>query len=640
MVKWLLLLLAIPVHMHAQIFMDKGIIDRIAGSESIGNHCMAKGGGDAGPARGYDLTFHRLQLQIDPAINAIQGTVTHHFIATEDLSELKLDLSSALTITAVTDGSDPIAFTHADDTLSIQFASPIEAGVLDSVSITYAGTPPDTGFGSFVQSDHEGTPIIWTLSEPYGAKDWWPSKQDLHDKADSVHISILVPQQYKAVSNGVLVNETLMGAQTLYEWRHGYPIAFYLVAFAVTNYEVTHSTIVLTDVTVPMETWSYPENTFEMLMMVADIQEQMPLFSDLFGTYPFADEKYGHAQFGWGGGMEHQTISFMGGVSYELAAHELAHQWFGDKVTCGSWQDLWLNEGFASYLQGLCYDFLAPEYWHGWKAAQIADIVSQPDGSVFVPDTNDISRLFSARLTYRKGAFVLHMLRWILGDDDFFQACRNYLDDPELAFGSAGTDDLKAHLEAVSGLDLTGFFNDWYHGEGHPMYHVEWSQDAGGLVNFMIEQTPSHPSVDFFELPVPIRFSNAANDTIVVVDHTFSGQVFTAQLPFTATLAEFDPELWLISGQNVVVGVPSNDDDGSIQLHPNPAEDQLIIQLNEADEKIELRVVDASGRSCIERTIGAGTMQVQMDVSGLSAGSYILESRSDQRVRRNTFIKR
>src|SRR5690606_28472419 len=167
---------------------------------------------------------------------------------------------------------------------------------------------PESGFGSFVQSEHEGIPVVWTLSEPYGAKDWWPCKQDLQDKADSIDIRITTPSAYRVASNGLLIEEAdIAGGLKRFHWRHRYPIAHYLIAFAVTNYEVYHTQIEMANDTVPMETWAYPENAFEMQLNAGDIQQQMPLFSDLFGLYPFAHEKYGHCQFGWGGGMEHQT---------------------------------------------------------------------------------------------------------------------------------------------------------------------------------------------------------------------------------------------------------------------------------------------------------------------------------------------
>jgi aminopeptidase N len=187
----------------------------------------------------------------------------------------------------------------------------------------------------------------------------------------------------------------------------------------------------------------------------------MNLYADLFEPYPYADEKYGHAEFGWGGGMEHTTVSFMGGLGRGLIAHELGHQWFGDKVTCGSWQDVWLNEGFATYLAGMVIENLDGEAdFRSWKQDQISSVTYYPDGSVYIPaqDTTSVNRIFSSRLSYNKGSMVLHMLRKKLGDAVFFQGLREYLDDPNLAYGYAKTPDLMQHLESASGEDLTEFF--------------------------------------------------------------------------------------------------------------------------------------------------------------------------------------
>ena len=619
-----------------QVCWEKSELDAIAAREA---HAHSIGSAkSSAPDRNYDIHYQRFDLHVDPAVRWIEGSITHHFTALEDLDQLIFDLSDTLTVSSILFQGEAIGFTQQSDSLIIPIA--LAANATDSITIAYSGVPPGTGFGSFVQTEHEGVPVIWTLSEPYGAKDWWPCKQDLQDKADSIDLFITTPEAYRAVSNGLLVEELGSEAGTIrFHWRHRYPIAFYLIAFAVTNYEVYHTSIELPgDITIPMETWAYPENAEEMQINAADIQQQMPLFSELFGLYPFANEKYGHAQFGWGGGMEHQTMTFMGGWSYELAAHELAHQWFGDKVTCGSWEDIWLNEGFASYLSGLCYDFLGPQYWHIWKEAQINDIVSLPDGSVHCTDTTDISRLFSARLTYRKGAFILHMLRWIMGDDAFFQGCRDYFDDPDLAYSSARTSDLQEHLENSSGMDLDWFFADWYYGEGHPMYEVNWMQDDDGTVTVTIDQEPSHPSVDFFQLPVPIRFSDGVNDTIVVFDHTFSGEEFTFDLPFEATTATFDPDLWLISGQNVIVQMPES---GSISdrpiVFPNPAQEVLNVAIG-SEWNGTIAIFDGSGRLVKEEALNAqGTLAIP--IGALAAGSYVIELRTEEMVYRSQFVK-
>ena len=612
----------------AQVLWDHAVTDEVAWRERQGHHPALLRSGD--PAYGYDLHYVRLVWDLDPAVNAIAGNVTSYFTATTLLNTVRFDADTALDILSVIHHGNALGFTHAPDaTVLIDLPTPLAIGEVDSITVNYSGEPAGTGFGSFAIGTPLGNTALWTLSEPYGARDWWPCKQDLNDKIDSVDAFITVPGANEAVSNGVLVGSSSIdgGLHTTYHWRHRYPIAFYLIATAVCDYAVSTLDIVVPDDTIPMWTYAYPQDDFLAQLVAGDVQEQMPLYHQLFGPYPFAQEQYGHAQFGWGGGMEHQTMTFMGGWSYELAAHELAHQWFGDKVTCATWQDLWLNEGFATYLSGLCYEFLAPQYWPGWTRAQVDDIVSLPDGSLRVSDTTDIARLFSSRLTYRKGAMVLHMLRWVCGDSAFFAGCRNYLNDPDLAYGSAYTADLQAHLEAASGKDLDGFMDDWYTGEGFPTYTVEWTQDANGLVMLQLDQSTSHASVDFFELPVPIRFKNGSQDQLVVLDHTSNGQLFSIQLPFQADSALFDPDTWLISGQNLVLRVPvlAFGQDRAV-LYPNPADGDAILYLgNSVQGPVRLRIMDQSGRLVREQDVVVADRRIPLRTAELSGGAYTVE---------------
>ncbi|MBP8822971.1 MAG: T9SS type A sorting domain-containing protein, partial [Flavobacteriales bacterium] len=410
----------------------------------------------------------------------------------------------------------------------------------------------------------------------------------------------------------------------------------YLIAVAVTNYQVDAQYAQLATDSLLMLTYAYPEDFDGAAAAATELLPVITLFDSLFGGYPFANEKYGHAQFGWGGGMEHQTMSFMGTFHPEIMSHELGHQWFGNKVTCGSWADIWLNEGFASYLSGLDYEHLSPIYWPIWKQGKVDHITSLPDGSVFCDDTTTVDRIFSSRLTYSKGAMVLHMLRWVCGDSAFYAGVRNYLHDPALAYGTALTADLKAHLEAASGLDLTGFFADWYTGQGYPSYTAIWSQDAAGAVALDLSQSTSHPSVDFFEMPVPIRFSGGGQDSTVVLDNTANGQLFNFQLPFAIEHADFDPEIWLVSAQNLVTRV--DDLAGALpllELRPNPAEDHISWHLAGTWSTGTVVVRDAMGRLVLQ----GDARQSGLDIAQLAPGHYVLEVRSEQGPLRARFIK-
>ncbi|MCB9171106.1 MAG: T9SS type A sorting domain-containing protein [Flavobacteriales bacterium] len=581
------------------------------------------------PTRGFDLTYGRMEWQVDPAVRAIMGAVTFRFTTTQDIDELTLDLSDTLRVDSIIFHGAPVAFDHGTgDILQVPLGPVLSAGSSDSITIIYHGIPPTNGFGSFVQTEHDGVPIVWTLSEPFGAKDWWPCKQDLNDKLDSIDAWVTVPLGNKVAGNGRLVAEDTLNGQLRVHWRHRHPIAYYLVALAVTNYSAYADTVLLSTGPMPILNYAYPENLVDAQAGTPATVDEILFYGGLFGEYPFADEKYGHAQFGWGGGMEHQTMTFCVNYGVELLAHELAHQWFGDKVTCGSWEDIWLNEGFATYLSDLCYQEFEPDLFPQINGARIDNVVSEPGGSLRCADTSDLGQLFSGRLSYNKGAQVLHMLRWVLGDSAFFAGCRNYLNDPALAYRSARTSDLQAHLEGSSGLDLTRFFLDWYEHQGYPSYVLEWAQAPDGVAMLVLHESTSDPSVSFFSLPVPVRFRNGAQEMTVVLDHQVDGQLFTAAIPFQAVDVQLDPDRWLITGKNVVLHLPLLAFQGNdVVVYPNPASDGVSLYLgSERQGSINVVLYDATGR--IVRSFVANILgeRSTFTVTDLSPGRYIIEA--------------
>jgi aminopeptidase N len=594
----------------------------------------------------YDLKYHRLEWTIDPAVLYISGAVTSYFEAkTAGFQEINFDLVKELTVSEVLHQGQPLTFIHHDDDrLQIFLPAALSAGQLDSVTVIYAGAPPQTGFGSFNKATHAGVPILWTLSEPYGARDWWPCKQDLSDKIDSIDVLVRTPAAYRVASNGLLDSETEVGTDKIYHWKHRYPIPTYLIAIAVTNYAV-YSDFVPVPNGNPIEVlnYVYPEFLPNAQSQTTATVQVMQLYNELFGLYPFSNEKYGHAQFGWGGGMEHQTMSFMGGFSFSLQAHELAHQWFGDKVTCGSWEDIWLKEGFATYLTGLTYENgLGTQNWRNWLQNTFTQITNVPDGSVWVNDTMSVNRIFNSRLTYSKGAMLLHMLRWKLGDEAFFQGVRDYLSHPEQAYEYALTQDLKAHLEAESGQDLTEFLEDWFYGQGHPSYQVQWGQGSSGMVQVTIGQTTSHASVDFYEMPVPIRFSGPNGDTTLVFDHEASGQQFSVALPFEVETAEFDPDLWILSANNTVaqVVVSTKETDllrQSLRVFPNPVQDELNISFDWNRLPDAVVLYDVQGKQL--QTVTPQNNPVSIGMKDLPAGLYVVEIRVGGVVIREKVVK-
>ena len=264
----------------------------------------------------YDITYHRLRLTVDPADQYISGEVTTKYIAKEDLSTVTFDLSDALDVTSVKQRGIDLTFTRSgNNELIVNLPVIQNTNVLDSLSINYAGVPTSSGFGAFSAVEHNGTPVLWTLSEPFGAMEWWPCKQDLNDKINNIDVYITAPTEYVSVSNGMEQSkiDNLNGTSTTH-FKHNYPIPAYLIAIAVTDYQVYNQQAGLGTVDspfFPIIDYMYPEEAADVIASTQVTPGIMNFYESVFVPYPFRNEKYGHAQFGWGGGMEHTTVSFM-----------------------------------------------------------------------------------------------------------------------------------------------------------------------------------------------------------------------------------------------------------------------------------------------------------------------------------------
>lgn len=597
----------------------------------------------SGASDNYDLKYHRCEWEVDPAVNHIKGAITSYFKPTvTSFNQMEFDLSNSLIADSVKYHNSILSFSQLpNDILQINLPSIIPINILDSVTVYYGGIPPNTGFGAFIQSTHNSTPIIWTLSEPYGAKEWWPCKQSLNDKIDSVDIRVTTPQINRVASNGLLLSEIQAGSNKIYHWKTTYPIAAYLIAIAVTNYSYYSDFVpLLSGDSLEVLNYVYPENLSSAMAETPDIINIIKFYDSLTIVYPFANEKYGHAQFGWGGGMEHQTMTFLVNFGHALMAHECAHQWFGDHVTCASWKDIWLNEGFATYFEGLTEERYFPSTWMSWKTDAINNITSSPDGSVLCDDTTSVNRIFDGRLSYAKGAYLLHMLRWKLGDSLFFLSIKKYLNDPLLSGGYAHTSDLISHLETTSGQNLTTFFNQWYTNQGYPSYHLFWGQ-SGSSLTLKVDQTTSHPSVSFFQMPIPVKFVGQNKDTTIVFDHQYSGQIFSPTINFPVVSLVFDPDLWIISANNTVTGISEYPSIANqVMVYPNPANEILnILSLNNANSVESIEITDVLGRLVLRSGEYKGIQKVvTVNISQLKKGTYFIKIALKSGINNKTFI--
>lgn len=582
----------------------------------------------------YDLKYQRLELDLDPAQRFVSGTVTSHFVPNQNISSIYFDLSDGLAVSEVKYHGSNLSFTQlATKELKIDFPANISSSTLDSLSVKYSGVPTTVGSAgdAFTISTQGGTPVLFTLSEPYGAQEWFPTKQSMNDKIDKVDFKITTPSQYSVAANGKLFSETpVSGGKKLTFWQTNYPIPAYLIGLGITNYTKFNDTMGTPPF--PFVNYVYPSTAANGTIMsnIDWTKTVMNTFEQFFGPYPYRNEKYGHMEFGWGGGMEHATMSSMGAWSRGIIAHELAHQWFGDKVTCGAWNDIWLNEGFATFGEHLANEklLMTNTQFMSYLANEMSSITSSTGGSVYVADANlnNINTIFSGRLTYSKGGYVVRMIKWILGDDAFYAALKDYHTRPNLAYSYAKTEDLKNSLLQSTGKDFTEFFNDWIYGQGYPTYQIRWNQTSDQVLRFKVSQTQSHPSVSFFEMPLPIKVNGTGGQVAyLVLDHTANNQNFTNQINFPVSSVQFNYENQIIQKNSTVtkdtaiLAVNDSGKDG-VKVYPNPVRDQLSVAGITKSQKYEIYSLDGkmikNGNYSSDKTI---------DVNSLSKGIYILK---------------
>ena len=464
---------------------------------------------------------------------------------------MTLDLNGGMHVDSIRSGTRRIPFIQYPLGLSMTLERPYGLHEAVTVSVFYKGSPAASGFGSFMFSSQNGIPWIWSLSEPYGARDWWPCKDNTLDKADSVDLRITCPTGLTAGSNGRLLGVLDNGnGTTTFHWSERHPIAAYLVSVAITNYAQFTDWFRYTPTdSMPVLNYVLPQSLAGARTALAGTLDMLAVFSQKFGLYPFIDEKYGHAQFGWGGAMEHQTMTSTSNFAEYTISHELAHQWFGDMITCANWQNLWLNEGFATFCETLYGGIRHGEQEYRAHLGDMMTPAMTAQGSLYLQDTSSVASMFAFNNVYAKGAWVLHMLRHVLGDSTFFASMRAYAANPRFRYGSATTDGFRSVCETVAGKSLGFFFDEWVYGEGYPKYTFDWSVasgDSGYDVSVRIDQSATGSAPAFFTMPLDLRFGNGIRDTTVAVMHTSSGQLFRIRLPFAPSSVQLDPDKWIL----------------------------------------------------------------------------------------------
>ncbi|MGB1248101.1 MAG: M1 family aminopeptidase [Chitinophagales bacterium] len=579
----------------------------------------------------YDIIHQKLDLEIGNTSIYVIGTTTFTARSLEAMDIFVCELDINLTVSEVKYNGATTTFQHIG-AQELQVNLPTTSNVDDifTIEISYEGLPlngagGNNDFGIFNDTSPSwGAQATWTLSEPYAAHTWFPCKQVLTDKLDSLEVHITTDNALMAGSNGVLHNVVDLGnGKTRYEWKSNYPIAYYLVSIAVAPY-IDYSYKVkpagATD-SILIQNFIY-DNPATLTNFEADILEtgdMMLLFSDLYGMYPFVEEKYGHCMAPLSGGMEHQTMTTQGFFTPWLTAHELGHQWWGNQVTCTDWADIWINEGFASYSEYLYAQSISQTQADSDMQGVHDNVMSAPNGSVYVDDVNDPDRIFSSRLTYDKGNALVHMIRhWFNDDDLFFAALQDFQDIYSMQ--TATGEDFKEVISSATGYDFTTYFDHWYYGEGFPTINAEYNSFNPTLAVLNITQTGSMANTPFFEtfLEVTINFDNFTDTTVRLFNH-LPEQNWLFDTEAEITSIEIDPNNWILNQSTVtqnsglsydpsLVGNDSPDTivvvpppvsvvelENNVSIYPNPTKDVLHIEWEE-DIFLTINVYDATGR--------------------------------------------
>ncbi len=590
-------------------------------------------------ANAYDVHFYSLDLNMTNQSTLLSGTAEIHGTIVQNLDTILLELFPTQVISQLRLNGVPSPYSRVNSLLKIGVNQSVGSSFV--ISVDYSGTPPTSvqnPFGGSGVSNATvstiGNKVTWTVSCPFLAHEWFPCKQILRDKADSSAVRITVPNGLIATSNGTLEQtEDLGNGATRFTWKNHHPILYYLICATVAPY--TEYVNYAHPINLPGDSIKIQNFIYGNATGISQAEAQcdllpgfMELYSDKFGLYPFSDEKYGISLAPLSGGMEHQTMTTVGVMEKKITTHELCHQWWGDHVGIASFSDVWLSEGFATYGEYIMLENFYPTETIALVNAWHSSVLTAAGGSIWHTDTLNIARIYNSRLTYKKGGAIIHTLRHLINNDSLFYASlRSFLNTygDSVAVGL----DLKVHLEASTGIDLTPFFEQWYFGEGYPTISARWNS-VGNDVLVEINHTTSMPaSVPYFSIPLELRFArNGLADTIVRVNMTDnSDQFYLSGMGSVSTLSSIDPNNWIINKNGTIVQDPTFTaavetmvDEDSWTVYPNPSSDEIAISWT--DGACTLRIMDSRGQ--LVQVIHQ-TTENPMKISGLKSGMYIIE---------------
>lgn len=603
----------------------------------------------------YDVKFVHLNLNVERINKNISGGVqTIATVTAATLDTFMTLLHQNLILDSVRFNGALMTMIRQDSVVKTGLTSSLPNGSSFTVNVYYHGTPPNGGSAigsgfSNASSPSWGNQATWSLSESFVGYHWWPCKQILTDKIDSSWVFITTDSLNKAGSNGLLENVVTVGNKKRYEWKSRTPIAYYLISVAVARYKEYNlyaKPQYLPNDSILIQNYIYDNainsnNFINGQKIQLDKMPQVLEFEcDMYGMYPFYKEKYGHCMAPLSGGMEHQTMSTVGFFDYYVNAHELGHQWWGDNVTCKSWGDIWINEGFASYTEHLVAQYLDPSNFASNLNGAHNSVMSQPGGSVFFTgsDTLNSNRIFSSRLTYDKGGAIIHSLRFLTNNDSaWFKTLREF--QTTYKNSTASAIDFQNFYQTQTGINPTQFFQQWYYGQGYPTFNVKYNY-TGTQCIIKSTQTVSYPSATpIFITPLEYRISRTGYaDTTIRLMHTNSVEIYTISLSGSVTSMVVDPKNWIINKtvgptRDATLGVtvvdPPIDTTGldeaisfsEIKIGPNPTKGIVMIS-NLGEAKGAIRIFDLGGKQLMEKTLLTDT---SIDLGSFASGIYVVK---------------
>ncbi|MBN2379623.1 T9SS type A sorting domain-containing protein [candidate division WOR-3 bacterium] len=577
----------------------------------------------------FDVNGYRLVFDVDITAETLSAEAEISLTLLESADSLALHFSG-FTVEDVEVEGQSRDFTRADSFLTVSLGATQTKDTELILKVYYHGKPqPATGgFGGGLYIDSDPDSVTFACNAPWGAKHWFPCQDNPADKA-TMEMIVTVPEGYEVISNGKLDSAVRTGPQWTFHWIESYPIATYLIVFAASrNYALTEDTALIDGQPLPLYHWVLVPDSAEITPKFMKVKDIVEFFSELFYPYPFADEKYAQVAVPVGGAMENQTCTHINTIyNWNLdiiVAHELSHSWWGNATTCGLLKHMWLNEGFATYCEALWIEHTeGPEGYASYYRDYIEDVYLSHSLSHNDPVLDPPwSRIYSP-LTYEKPACVLHMLRRLVGDEDFFTILRTY--GERYKYTSAVSEEFEAVVDEVTGDEYSWFFDQWLRAPGHPEYEWNWIARDGAVKIYLHQSQNWPPEVPIYLMPVEFGFVSGTDTSFLEFVDSLENQVFVIEVSDNPDEVLFDPHGDLLCTVKRMSDLGEAADAITSRLIcPAISRGTMNYQVNaESVEDINLVLYDVSGRT-IKKWDNLKP-QGELNLVGLSAGVYYLK---------------